>query len=212
MEFRHHFHVFDLVTSPSFDLTIIGVPTLAFALVQSYRLFRAQQGGGAWRAVRSMLSLALCATFCSLIASTSSLLLRVGWQVPFLISATGVAVQKNLPAAAKLNPTRPLQLTSEDVAKAWRFPLQESGPRRWLAGARITVTPDPAHPGGFDCTERWGIGLPTWCSYTATIRLADGTEITEIYAPRMNRKIPMGGTDVRVRWPGAAKEESLWER
>ena len=131
-----------------------------------------------------------------------------------LVTVTGRAIWQNLPAHAKLNPTRPLELNRDDVMKAWpsRFPFPEHS-RRLLTNARITVRPDPGHPGGFYCKEEpGGYGMSSWCSYEATIQLADGTKITTTYAPEMNGKGRMRGPDVRVRWPGATHDGPLWDR
>ncbi|HXW14165.1 MAG TPA: hypothetical protein VEN79_06625, partial [Terriglobia bacterium] len=114
-----------------------------------------------------------------------------------------------VPPAAKLHPTEPLELTGNDVANAWPNPL-EGNIRRWLRGARITVTPDKAHPGGFHCVE-----TPlksTLCYFSATIHLADGTDLSQSYDPPANPKDPWGRSSIHVHWSGAKGEESLWDR
>jgi hypothetical protein len=132
-----------------------------------------------------------------------------GWQAPYLVVVTAQAIEKNLPAAAKLHPAQPLQLTGDDVAKASRWPLADNT-RRWLTGARISVTPDKAHPGGFYCAETPRV--TTECYFSATIHLADGTDIFESLGPVVERKRPWGNYSVSVRWPGAKGQESLWDR
>jgi hypothetical protein len=211
LESDHHFRVLRWMTSPAFNATFIGLPALIFLLVQSYRLFHTQLQGGTRRVVRNLLLLVLCVCFCSLSVSIfTSSLLQVGSQAPTLVDTTVRAIQMNLPQAAKLNPTRPLILTVDDVVKAWptRIPFPESA-HRYLTNARITVIPDPDHPAGFYCTDRpRAFGISTQCFYQATIQLPDGTEITEIQAP----ETPMYFPDVRVRWPGTKREEPLRSR
>jgi hypothetical protein len=136
----------------------------------------------------------------------------VGWQASELVGVTGQAIEKNLRASVELNPTGPLLLTGDDVAKTPRWHLGDST-RRWLTGARITVTPDRAHPGGFYCQEyQVGYGISHSCYYSATIHLADGTDIFESYDPPTEGKFHWGRPSVYVRWPGATTEETLWDR
>jgi len=138
---------------------------------------------------------------------------RAEWQVWMLVRATSLAIQKALPGAAKLEARHPLQLTGEDVVKGYPFRLPEST-RRWLLNAHITVTPDKAHPSGFYCAET--PSKSTWCYYSATIHLADGTDLTESYEPSSNRKFPfrwwLSGLSVHAHWPGTEGQESLWDR
>jgi hypothetical protein len=135
--------------------------------------------------------------------------LRAGLQAYGFFNVTSDTIQKTLPGAAKLHPTEPLQLTGDDVAKNCRWSF-ENNARRWLSGARITVTPDKAHPGGFFCTlDPWG---HTACYYSATIHLADGTDIFQSYDPPTDGKFHWGRYSVYVHWPGAKGQESLWNR
>jgi ABC-type transport system involved in multi-copper enzyme maturation permease subunit len=205
-----HFRLLSLLVAPMMYATLVGGPVLLLALVQSYRLFRAQFQGSTRTVVRNLLPLAMLVFLCgvSLTAFNSSLQ-RGGGEVSMLVAATSRAIQKTLPAAAKLDATRPLQLTDDDVARAFPFPLPE-GTRRWLRNARITVTSDKAHPSGFYCVEdpRWS----TYCYYSATIHLADGTNLTELHEPMKDRELPFGRYSVYVHWPGAKGQESLWDR
>jgi hypothetical protein len=142
----------------------------------------------------------------SLTAFNSSLY-RAGGQVYMLVGATGEAIRKILPSAAKLDATHPLQLTEDDVEKAFPFPLPDNT-RSWLRNARITVTPDKSHPSGFSCVEpQWA---STWCYYSATIHLADGTDLIQSNEPDAHRKF--GHLTVHAHWPGAAGQESLEDR
>jgi len=200
-------------------------PVLLLAVIQSYRLFRAQLQDRALSVVRSLLPLAMTAFLCSFsllafctfvreaTAQTRALVFRTGLAIEEILRAQ--VIEKTSPSAAKLDATHPLQLTGDDVEKAdserafkFPFPLPDNT-RRWLRNARITVTPDKSHPSGFYCVEpRWG---GTWCYYSASIHLADGTDLTESWEPDVHGKFG-GHLKVRARWPGAAEQESLWDR
>ena len=124
-------------------------------------------------------------------------------------AVTGNAIEQNLQAAVKMHPSQPLQLTLDEVAKSWRWPLEDST-RRWLTGATITITPDKAHPAGFFCTpDPYGHAQ---CYYSATIHLANGTDIFETYDPPTGSKFRWGPHSVSILWPGAKVREPLWDR
>jgi len=144
---------------------------------------------------------------------TRALVFRTGLVIEEILRAQ--VIEKTSRSAANLDATHPLQLTGDDLEKAdseraFKFPFPlPANTRRWLRNARITVTPDKSHPSGFYCVEpRWG---GTWCYYSATIHLADGTDLTESWEPDVHRKFG-GPLKVRARWPGAAEQESLWDR
>jgi hypothetical protein len=205
-----HLGVFSILENPIFYAAIAGVPALILALVQSYRLFRTQAQAGTRRAVRNLLPLVSLVFMCGFsLTAFSAFWWRAGSQVSFFNAVISHAIEKALPAAARLHPAEPLQLTVDDVAKAWFWPLEDST-RRWLTGARITVTPDKAHPGAFFCTlDPWG---HTSCYYSATIHLADGTDIFQSYDPPTDGKFHWGCSSLYVHWPGAKGQESLWDR
>jgi hypothetical protein len=210
-----HYQVWNVLSTPAAYAVLVGGPALLLAIIQSYRLFRAQPRASA-RLVRNLLPLALLIFLCGFsLTLFNGLWPLVTNQVPGLLGATNGAIQKAIPTAARTKAQLPLQLTLEDVAAAWPLVLPENT-RRWLTHARITVTPDKAHPGGFYCEEdrerREG-----WrpCYYSATIHLADGTEIFESYEPAARHGPGSGrfGTySVYVYWPGAARPERLWDR
>lgn len=200
------------------------VPTLLLAVIQSYRLFRAQIQDRAWSVVRSLLPLAMAAFLCSfsLLAfytvvqqateQTRGVVFRTYLEIEEIIP--GRAIEKTGPGATKLDATHPLQLTEDDVEKAFTthpFFLPDNT-RRWLRNARITVTPDKAHPSGFHCAEAKTVWKTTPCYYSAIIHLADGTDLTESYEPQADRKWPFGHLTVYAHWPGAAGQESLMDR
>ncbi|MDR3675997.1 MAG: hypothetical protein P4N24_10945 [Acidobacteriota bacterium] len=204
-----HLRLLDLLDQPISYAALLGT-VLILAVVQSYRLFRAQPHGRTRSVVWNLLPLASLVFLCGFsLTVLNEFWWRAGLQVYGFFNVTSNAVQKALPGVAKLHPTEPLQLTGDDVAAACRGPF-ESSARRWLRGARITITPDNAHPNGFLCGEdHWG---HTRCYYSATIHLADGTDIFESSGPGVDRKNSLGIYSMRVRWPGAASEETLWER
>ncbi len=205
-----HIRVFSFPANPLYDGAIAGGPTLILALVQSYRMFRTRTRACARVALRNLLPLVLLVFLCGFsFTAFDASWWRAGSEVNFFIGATGQAIVKALPGVATLHPTGPVQLTVDDVAKAWRWPLEDST-RRWLTGATITVTPDKAHPAGFFCTpDPYGHAQ---CYYSATIHLADGTDIFQIYDPPTGNKFRWGPHSVSVRWPGAKEQESLWDR
>lgn len=208
-----HFRLFNLLGRPMMYATLVGGPALLLALIQSYRLFRAQLPNSTVSVVRNLLPLAMLVFLCGFaLTAFNSSLHRAGWQVQMLVGATSRTMQKILPGAAKLDATHPLQLTGDDVEKAFKaFPfLLPDNTRVWLRNARITVTPDKSHPIGFSCVEtQWG---STWCYYSATIHLADGTDLTLSYEPDAHRKLPFGYLTVHAHWPGAAGQESVGDR
>jgi len=203
--------------------TTILIPTLLLAVIQSYRLFRAQLQDRTLSVVRSLLPLAMTAFLCSffLLASytfkndATGQTRMVFFTTRYTIEETlrRRAIEKTLPRVANPDGIEALQLTGDDVEKAFKaYPFfLPANTRRWLRNARITVTPDKSHSGGFSCVEtRWG----ATCYYSATIHLADGTDLIESWEPR-DAKFPSGHYSVYAHWPGAAGQESLrdpWDR
>lgn len=204
---------FIFLENPDFYATVVGGPALILALVQSYRLFSTQTRNSTRAVVRNLLPLALLIFLCGFsLTWFNDFWFHAAGQVPYFTAVTGRAIEIDLRAAEKLDPTGPLQLTGDDVAKAQQWPLNDNT-RRWLTDARITVTPDKAHPGGFYCQEDpVGHGREPSCYYSATIHLADGTDIFESYDPPTEGKFRWGRPSVYIRWPGATTEETLWDR
>ena len=204
-----HLRLLYLLDQPIFYAALLGA-ALILAVVQSYRLFRAQPRDGAQSVVRNLLPLALLVFLCGFsLTALNEFWGRAGLQMYGFFNVTSNAIQKGLSGAAKLHPTEPLQLSGDDVAETCRGPFENSA-RRWLRGARITVTPDISHPNGFLCEQdHWD---HTRCYYSAIIHLADGTDIFESCEPGADRKESYGIYSVHVRWPGTAREETLWER
>ena len=149
--------------------TTLLFPTLLFAVIQSYRLFRAQLQDRTLSVVRSLLPLAVTAFLCSFLLLASYTFVNdatgqtrmVFFTAHYTIEETlrRRAIEKTLPRVANPDGIEALQLTGDDVEKAFKaYPFSLPAiTRRWLRNARITVTPDKSHPGGFSCVEtRWG--------------------------------------------------------
>jgi ABC-type transport system involved in multi-copper enzyme maturation permease subunit len=122
------------------------VPTLLFALIQSFRLFRAQSNEGTLWMLRCILPLAAITILWSFLAYAG--FLSSHWE-PF--EETRGALDKLQPVTAKI------ELTGKDLAKGFRLTTPT---QRWLKGASITVAPGKSRLSG----------------YLATIHLASGLE------------------------------------
>ena len=175
-------------------LTLLWLPTLLLAAGQSYRLFRAQVRESALSLVRNLLPLAMVAFLCSF--SLLALLSFVGRArnpkvIAFFESIQ--AIEKIQSGAAKLDAAHPLQLTVEDLAKA--FPLSKST-RRILGNSHITLAlEEPPHHGHFGCGENsqpHGLQDLGYSWYSATIPLADGSHFTVAFDPVTNYTISAG--------------------
>ena len=202
-----------LNTPEELILTVLLVPALLFALLQSYRLFRADLQGSTRSLVRNLLPLAMMVFLLTFSwGAFNAFADHAGWQVWMLFGETNRALEKILPGAANADAMHPLHLTVDDLAKATAspFPPLSESTRRLLRDSRITVTPDKAHPRGFYCREyprRWNS-----CYYLATIHLANGADLTQSFEPSADRNFPFGRFSVHVHWPGAEGEELIWGR
>jgi hypothetical protein len=122
------------------------VPTLVFALIQSYRLFRTPQGDSALWVLRCLLPVAAVTILWSFSAYAG--LVSSRWE-PF--EETRQALNQFQPGTAKI------ELSGEDLAESSALTTPT---RRWLKGSSITVAPGHS-------------ALP---GYLATIHLASGLE------------------------------------
>jgi hypothetical protein len=193
-------------------LTVLLVPGLLFALLQSYRMFRADLRNSTLSLVRNLWPLAMLVFLWTFsLGAFYAFVDTAGWQTWALFSQTSWAIVRILPNAANSDATHPLQLTVDDLAKASpsSFPLSERT-RRLLRNSRITVTPDKDHPHGFYC-RKYPDGWP-WCYYVAIIHLANGTDITESNEPSTDRNYSYGRFSVYAQWPGAKEKELIWDR
>jgi hypothetical protein len=197
--------------------TVLLAPALLFAIVQSYRMFRAQPQNSTFSLVRSVWPLAMMVFLWTFsLGAFNTFVDNAAWQVWGLVLETNHAIEKSLPSATNSDAMHPLQLTVDDLAKVdprpyYPFPLSEST-RRLLRSSRITVIPDKAHPRGFYCREH-STGIKwTTCYYIAAIHLADGTDLFESNEPSTDPNYPYGHWSVYIQWPGAKAKELIWGR
>jgi len=175
--------------------TIILVPTLLYAVIQSYRLFRAQPQDRAWFVVRSLAPLALMACLCNFALLALDISVGQATRAPKLTAffETIGAIQKIQYDAAKLDAAHPLQLTVEDLAKA--SPVSKST-RRLLGNSHITLALDePPHHGHFGCAENTQpSGLPAqgYSWYSAIGSFADGSHFFVAFDPVTHYTISAG--------------------
>jgi hypothetical protein len=176
----------------------ILVPTLLYAVVQSYRLFRAQVEDRALSVVRSLLPLAMIAFLCSFFSlAFYSFVGRAAWAAldPRWIALTETvgALQKFQSGVGKLDAAHPLQLTVDDLAKA--SPLSKST-RRLLGNSHITLALDaPPHHGQFGCGKNpqpHGLSALGYSWYSAIIPLADGSRFVVAFDPVTHSTISVG--------------------
>ncbi len=194
-------------------LTVLLVPTLLFALPQSYRMFRAHLQNSTLSLVRNVLPLAMMVFLWTFsLGAFTYFVLHAGWQMGGLFGQTSRAIETTLPGAVNSDAMHPLQLTVDDLAKALAspFPALSESTQRLLRNSHITVTPDKAHPHGFYCWKTPG-GW-TSCYYLAIIHLANGADLIESNEPSENRNYPYGRFSVYVQWPGAKEKELIWGR
>ncbi|MGO8813754.1 MAG: hypothetical protein ACLQVG_03685 [Terriglobia bacterium] len=190
-------------------LTLTLATVLLLASIQSYRLYRSHVLDRSRVLIRSLLPLAMTAILLSFsLAVLSAFVIRACWQMVDLFGQSGSAIERILPLFAASGVKHPLQLNVDDLAKASRFPLEEST-RLWLRDSRITVTPDKAHPGGYYC-ETSPVGWKT-CYYSATIHLANGADLTLTDTPPEIPKFPFGHVTGYIQWPGAKGRELVWD-
>ena len=174
-------HLFATGVPPKWLLVLLLVaPTLALAVVQSGWLFRKQLQDSPLFVVRRLLPLAITAFLCSFsLAGLIAFVDQGKQQMWTVFRETHQAIERIQPGNAKLNATHPLQLTLEDLAKA--YPLSERT-WRWLRDSRIIVAPDKPLPGGRYCCGENLRGIITFASdqayssYLATIHLPSGSD------------------------------------
>lgn len=166
--------------------TILLVPTLLFAVMQSYRLFRAQPHDRDWSVIRSLVPLALVAFFCNFALLAFDVSVGRATRPPRLTALfeSMQAIQKLQSALPKLDAAHPLQLTVENLARS--YPLSKST-RRLLGNSHITLSLDaPPHRGHFGCATNLpprGISALRYSWYSAVVTLADGSRFFVDFEP-----------------------------
>jgi hypothetical protein len=175
-------------------LTFLWLPTLLLAAGQSYRLFPEEVRESALSLVRNLLALAMVAFLCSFsLPAFFSFVGRARNPKVIAFFESIQAIEKIQSGAAKLDATHPLQLTVEDLAKA--FPLSKST-RRVLGNSHITLAlEEPPHHGHFGCgdnSQPYGLQDLGYSWYSATIPLADGSHFTVAFDPVTHYTISAG--------------------
>ena len=173
-----NFLFFDLDEKPLLVAALFLAPILTVAVIQSYRLFRAQAQDGISYMVRNLPPLAAMAfLFIFSFVGSVKFVEQARQQMWILFSETHDAIEKCESGAANLDAAHPLELTVEDLAKA--FPLSERT-RRWLRNSRIRVAPEKPDPGR--CCHpgiAWGIVFApnkSYLGYSAAIHMASGPD------------------------------------
>ena len=165
--------------------TLILVPTLLYAVIQSYRLFRAQLQDRVLSVVRSLLPLAMTAFLCSFFSlAFYTFVGQARDQKTTALFQIIDAIQKFQSGVGKLDAAHPMQLTVEDLAKA--SPISKST-RRLLGDSHITLSLDePPHHGQSGCSENpqpYGLSALGYSWYSAIIPLADGSRFIVAFDP-----------------------------
>jgi len=172
----------------------VSVLTLFLAVIQSYRLFRAQLQDSALSLVRNLLPLAVVPLLCSFsLMALFSFVVRAPDQESIALLETTEAIQKFQSGVGKLDAAHPLQLTVEDLAKA--YPLSKSA-RRLLGDSHITLALDePPHHGQFGCGENpksHSLSALGYSWYSAIIPLANGSRFIVAFDPVTHYVISAG--------------------
>jgi hypothetical protein len=171
------------------------VPTLLYAVIQSYRLFRAQIQDRAFSVVRSLVPLAVTIFLCSCFSlAFYNFVGRAAWNPKSgALLQTMLAIQKFESGAPKLNAAHPVQLTVEDLDKV--FPLSKST-RRVLGNSPIALSlEEPPHQHQIGCPENsQTLGLPAqgYSWYLASGSLADGSHFFVAFDPVTHSTISAG--------------------
>jgi hypothetical protein len=180
----------------AFVLTItILIPTLFYAVIQSYRLFRAQLEDRALSVVRSLVPLAMIAFLCGFSSLAFYTFVVRAAQDPkwTVLIETTEAIQKFQSRVGKLDAAHPLQLTVDDLAKV--SPLSKST-RRLLGNSHITLALDePPHHGQFGCGENpqpVGLSALGYSWHSAVIPLRDGSRFIVTFDPVTHYVISAG--------------------
>jgi len=110
---------FLIFATPLRVVTLLLVPTLLLAVIQSYRLFRAPLQDSIFFVIRNLLPLAITAFLCTLaLMAFYAFVAHAKQQMWTMFSETHEAIEKIQPGPSKLDATHPPQLSAEDPVKA----------------------------------------------------------------------------------------------
>ena len=193
---------------------ILWAPSLILAAIQSYVLFKSPIREGAIHAVRKLLPLISIGLLCTACAyAVRELSFQARWRLTGSMYYVKAGIEDALSVESNRDAAAPLQLSVDDLRKY--LSLQRKGyrpdspPWPWLQGASFTVFPDKAHP--TTCCRNTSMVLPPEWNYTATGRLADGTELSISLEPPADKPTDPPRYDVRVRRPGRTSEVPIFE-
>lgn len=157
-------------------VALLLVPTLLFAVIHSYRLFRAQPQDSTLSVIRNLLPLATVAFLCTFsLMAFYAFVAHAKQQMWTLFSETHEAIERIQPGTANLDATHLLQFTVEDLVRA--APISDRT-RRWLDNSNITVSlyrglpPNGISKGVTVAPDKANT------RYSATIHLARGSDCT----------------------------------
>jgi hypothetical protein len=155
-------------------VVFIVAPTLLLALIQSYRLYRAQIPGSTLSVVRNLWPSAVLVFLCSFpLSATSSLVFRASNEVWGTEMEVIKAIEKIRPDASTLDEAHPLQLSVDDLAKG--SPLSEQT-RRWLGNSPVTVAPRKLSIQELEWERRvWNMQAVPTQEYLVTVHFAGST-------------------------------------
>ncbi len=185
---------------------IVFLPTVALAVVQSYRMFQKQAIAGVRVVVRRLFPLAFLAFACTFaLWGIVQFIFAAAGHANLPIQVTQTAIEYLLADTGSQNIGKPMELTAKDLDNAYPLPKDTL---ELLHNARITLVPD----GPTGRSYRWRIKGPPIAEwfYHATIHLEDGTDL-KLSVERSQWGKPSNMVwNIRIHWPGAAEDEPLW--
>lgn len=173
-------HMFDFGRHIMLMVGLFIVSILILAVIQSYRMFRAQAQDSISSVIRNLLPLATVVFLCLFsFLAFYTFVDHAKRQMWTMFRETQEAIMKTHPGTMNLDAAHPLQLAGEDMAKA--APLSDRT-RRWLRNSRISLAPNNHFTGPYCCSgNSRSITYPPdnndlW--FLATIHLASGSDCT----------------------------------
>ncbi len=184
---------------------LVWIATALLAAIQSYRMFKRHAVAGGRIVIRRLAPLFAFTLACSFVLSAVALYAwAAAMQVYQPIYNTNTAIERLLGERGSPNSGEAMQLAASDLHIV-RFPGEETP--RWLDHARITVISQGPTGKNFVIWPEKKSVPATY--YHATVNLDDGTELSMATSQPVHGDYPH--LNVRVRWPGAAQDEPLWQ-